>query len=729
MNIDLFKLALEKLQPSNWESFEQLASAFLATEFQELRTMAHPSGDGGRDSELFSPEGKPFIAFQYSIQEDWKKKIIQTVDRLGEEFPTVKILIYLSNQQIGGQADEIKRSLLEKGLMLDVRDRNWFLERAELGEARQNAAERLIDHIARPYLSGENIINKPSSALTSQEARAALLYLDLQWQDDITDKGLTKLSFDALVRAALRHTHSDNRMTRKKVHEIIQEYLPSANKDQLAHYVDAALSRLTKRYLRHWQQVDEFCLTYEEHQRILAKLAEKENREAAFHSDVKEHSFKCLKDITKDLDAYLTDLSTRIPRVIEKLLLSRGEAFVYAVMTENLYRIGTEQLTDIVLNDLSSNRPESNIIHDMPKIVMTIIQSLFAQSKQSTQHYLRQLANSYTLFSFLRETPDVQTATRKLFSYGKIWLDTTVLLPLFAEQLEEDLALQKFSHLFLTCRDAGIELCVTPGVITEIISHMNTALTCSEYSSAAWRGRIPYLYYQYLQTGKARQDFKKWLLLFRGNERPEDDIAQFLSDAFGIQKVSLSEEAQEIGEKLRWAAERLWTEAHLERRRHAIGDGDDGTTRKLIAHDIETYLGVIALRQREQVTELGYRHWLLTLDSIAWQIRRRLREEFSKETPLSPLLSLDFLINNLTFGPERRHLTRTQEQTLPIVLDVEMYESMPQDILGIADQVRQDNEGLPEYVIRRKVRDAIDHARIRRVCFGISDTYEKEFIS
>jgi hypothetical protein len=62
-------------------------------------------------------------------------------------------------------------------------------------------------------------------------------------------------------------------------------------------------------------------------------------------------------------------------------------------------------------------------------------------------------------------------------------------------------------------------------------------------------------------------------------------------------------------------------------------------------------------------------------------------------------------------------------------LDVEMYESMPQDILGIADQVRQDNEGLPEYVIRRKVRDAIDHARIRRVCFGISDTYEKEFIS
>jgi len=726
MNINLFKLALDRLQPSDWQHFEQLSSAFLAPEFPNLRTMAHPSGDGGRDSELFTPEGKPFIAFQYSVQKQWKEKIARTASRLTKEFPSVRILIYLSNQHIGGQADEIKQSLLEHGISLDVRDLNWFLERAELGETRQNAAEQLIECIARPYLIGEDIINKPSSALTSQEARAALLYLGMQLQDDITEKGLTKLSFDALVRAALRQTYSDARITRDQVHQTIRDYLPSANRDQLSHHIDAALRRLTKRYIRHWQKEDEFCLTHEEHQRILSKLAEKENEEAAFYGEVAAHCRFCLQEVKDAKEADIADLQLRIPRVIEKLLLRLGEAFVCNVLSGTLDRMGFEQLTDIVVEDISSNLPQGNVSQHMPRIVATIVRSLLAEPNESTQHYLRRLSNSYTLFSFLLETPDVQSATQKLFSHGTVWLDTTVLLPLFAEQLEADEKLRKFMRLLHACGDAGIELRVTPGVIQEITSHMNTALTCSQYLPASWRGRVPYLYYQYLHTGKPRQEFSKWLSLFRGTERPEEDVAQYLFDIFGIQKAPLSEEMNKVSQELRWAAERLWTQAHRERRRQYIEEGDESTTQQLIKNDLETYLGVISLRQQEQVTELGYRHWLLTLDSIAWQIRNRLRDEFQNRTPTSPLLSLNFLVNNLTFGPERRKLSRTQEQTLPIVLDIEMAESMPQDIMEIADRVRRENEGLPEYVIRRRVRDAIDRARRRRGCLDDSTTFDIE---
>ncbi|MCK4681817.1 hypothetical protein KAT59_02170, partial [Candidatus Bipolaricaulota bacterium] len=687
--------------------------------------MAHPAGDRGRDSELFQPDGKPFIAFQYSIRKDWKQKISQTATRLGEEFPSVRILIYMSNQQIGGQADELKRTLLEDGLSLDVRDRNWFLERATLGVSREHAAEQLIDRIARPYLSGERVINKPSSALSSGEARAALLYLGLQWRDDMTEKGLTKLSFDALMRAALRHTHSNNRIHRSKVHKTIHDSLPSADQDLLSQHIDSALARLTKRYIRHWQKEDEFCLTYDEHQRILARLAEKENEEAAFYDEVTRHCEECLIEIEGTDATDLSDLQTRIPRVIEKFLLRRGEAFVSAVISDNIDRVGFEHLTDIVMEDLSCHRPEGDISHHLPKIVSTTVRSLLVQPRESTQQYLRRLSNSYTLFSFLRETPDVQSATRKLFSHGTVWLDTTVLLPVFAEQLEEAEAQRRFSRLFQTCREVGIELCVTPGVILEINSHMNTALACSQYSPSSWRGRTPYLYYQYLHTGKPASEFSKWLSLFRGTERAEEDISQFLSDMFGVRRVGLSEETVKVDDDLRWAAGRLWAAAHQERRRNAQ-QIDAAITRQLIEHDLETYLGVIALRQEEQVTELGYRHWLLTLDKIAWQIRDRLREEFAAKTPPSPLLSLDFLVKNLTFGPERRHLTRSEEQSLPIVLDIEMSESMPQDILQIADQVRRDNEGLPEYVIRRKVRDEIDKARRRRGCFGNSSIFDTE---
>lgn len=51
--------------------------------------------------------------------------------------------------------------------------------------------------------------------------------------------------------------------------------------------------------------------------------------------------------------------------------------------------------------------------------------------------------------------------------------------------------------------------------------------------------------------------------------------------------------------------------------------------------------------------------------------------------------------------------------TLPIILDIEMAESMPIDILAIAEKVRQEHVSQPEYVIRRMVRDAIDAARRR----------------
>jgi hypothetical protein len=267
----------------------------------------------------------------------------------------------------------------------------------------------------------------------------------------------------------------------------------------------------------------------------------------------------------------------------------------------------------------------------------------------------------------------------------------------------------------MTCGHAGVEWRVTSGVIEEVNAHMNFALSCSQYQAGTWRGRTPYLYYQFLQTGRAPGEFRKWLSLFRGSERPLDDIAQFLYNTFGIERKDLGDEASKVDDRLRLATDRLWTAAHEQRRRNAQ-QADDAHTRKLIQNDIETYLGVVNLRKSEQVTELGYRHWLLTFDSNAWDIRDCLKEEFRENPPPSPLLSLSFLLNTMTFGPYRAQTGNATEPTLPVILDIELSESMPHDIIQLADDVRRENDGLPEYVIQRKVRDAIDKARCRRGC-------------
>jgi len=153
---------------------------------------------------------------------------------------------------------------------------------------------------------------------------------------------------------------------------------------------------------------------------------------------------------------------------------------------------------------------------------------------------------------------------------------------------------------------------------------------------------------------------------------------------------------------------------------------DEATTGQLIKHDIETYLGVIGLRQEEPASELGYRYWLLTFDRIAWEIRDRLRVEFPEKTPPSPLLSLSFLVNNLDFGPIRRHMRRANDFSLPLFFDIELSESLPHDIMEITDKVRCENEGLPEYVIRRKVRDAIDRARRKRGFCDYSSIFDSD---
>jgi len=731
MNLNLFKLALERLQASDWAHFERLCSDFLSTELPSLRTMAAPSGDGGRDSELFSSEANPLVAIQYSVAKDWRAKIRRTAARLREKHPNARVLIYMSNKEIGGQADNVKRELIQDGLMLDPRDRNWFLERALTDAVRENAARQLIDSIARPYLVGEEVINKPTSPLTSGEAKAALVYLGLQWQDDITEKGLTKLSFDALVRAALRQTHSDRRMSRQQVRDAVSDALPSTERQSLDHQVDRALQRLTKRFIRHWQQADEFCLKHDEYQRMLDRLAEKETEEIEFNLVVEKHCINCLDELDSSHEQDLIDLKDRVVRVLEQLLLKRGEAFVEAVLAESSVRVGFSELADLILEDIAANPPNSDITEHYPKLVATNIQALLSEPAESTNLYLRRLSNSYTLLSFLNQTPDVQSATRKLFSYGTIWIDTTVLLPLIAEQLEEDENARKLTRIFCSCIKAGVELRVTTGIVQEVNAHMNNALMCSQYQPGAWRGRTPYLYYQYLITGGSPAAFSKWLSLLRGSERPEDDIIQFLGDVFGMKCEDLDEAALEVDDELRWALDRLWTEAHNNRRRHAQ-QTDDETTRILIKHDVETYLGVVALRKNEEVSELGYRHWLLTLDRNAWEIRDLLREEFKDHTPPSPLLSLSFLLNNMTFGPSRSQVGKEAELRLPLILDVEMSESFPHDIIQIADNVRRENDGLPEYVIRRKVRDAIDSARRRHCCVtrnGVFDYEETEPIS
>jgi len=206
------ELALKLVGPEDWRAFEKFASEFLAVEYPALRTKASSSGDLGRDAELYEIDSEPTTVFQYSVRVDWKKKINETVSRLAKTLPNITRIVYVTNQSIGANADDLQHLLrTEKSIWLDIRDRGWFVERENTYPQRSIASGELAIAFVDPLLSQNRLI-AGSASLTGEDGRIAVLHLALEDRDDNTDGSLTKSCFNSLVLAALRGTNSDNRM-------------------------------------------------------------------------------------------------------------------------------------------------------------------------------------------------------------------------------------------------------------------------------------------------------------------------------------------------------------------------------------------------------------------------------------------------------------------------------------------------------------------------------------
>ncbi|HGS6436626.1 hypothetical protein QRZ09_25795 [Klebsiella quasipneumoniae] len=716
MNRDQFSISLSNLKKSDWERFEELSSSFLSVEFAGLRTMASPSGDGGRDSEIFNPNGVSHIAIQYSVTDNYEDKIKRTVKKLKDNFKEVTLVIYCTNIVIGAKGDKIKAACMLDNIYLDIRDANWFLERFESDEVYSVAAKRLFDAVGRPVLEDLKLIETEPNKLSSVEAKAALTFLGLQWSNEDNGKGLTKIAFESLVRAALRNTNSSNRMKRVDIHKTIMNYLPTTNKEDIVKYVDAALSKLVNKtdkknsIVKIWDKDDEFCLSYEEIQRIEINLEKNKVEESIFNKEVSALIVNEVSDgdVSDDTIEFLT---VKILKVLDRFLFNSGEEFALSVIKESIIVKNESELKNCIFEEIDQ---EGFNLPDFPDIALNVISHILNSRSRVIIQHLKKASDIYTLFSFLKETPDIQKVTRKIFSYGTIWLDTTIVLPLLVESIYKDEKTKKFTETLLLLNDSGIKLKVTEGVVDEIIQHINLSKHCSRTLTSEWSGRIPFLYYHYLEEGHNPSDFSSFIELFHGEERKFDDMTDYLNRFFKIQVESLYDASQEVDEEVRFSIESMWRRAHETRRSNVNSDRktEPHVTDILIRNDVENYLGVIGKRRKETSSELGYKHWWLTTDKLAWMIRRDIREKI-KNPPSSPLMSLNFISVMLSFSTIRHNIKKDDRRTLPLFFNIDSTYYMPKDLIDIANEVRMNNKDKPEHIIRRKVRDACDHMKRR----------------
>lgn len=421
-----FELALQQLKSSQWGEFEALASVFVAAEFPNARTTAHPGGDKGRDAELFSADGAPAAMFQFSVRSDWKQKILDTLNTLATNFPAVTHVVFLTNQLIGAAGDALKAKAATAGRSLDIRDRSWFLDRMDADDARRNASAHLAQLVVDPFLQTSGIITN-APGLTGQQARTALVYLEMQSRDEVAEKGLTKLSYEALVRCVLKGTDDAHRKTRRQIRAEIGKLLPQHSAQQLQPFIDGALSRLNKRAIRHHPQTDEFHLSFEEIESTKDKVAGLVILNDAFRSDVEEM-------LSRDNNVSPTkydEIVQIVRKAIEVYFYRLGEEFAQS-LTKDMSPPVNIDLIDNVCLEIS---PVGNVYSGRRWVdfIKHVTRQILNTPSDATTELLRLLSTSYTLFAFLSEVPDVQRATKKLFERGTIWLDTSVLLPVLAE--------------------------------------------------------------------------------------------------------------------------------------------------------------------------------------------------------------------------------------------------------------------------------------------------------
>jgi hypothetical protein len=128
---------------------------------------------------------------------------------------------------------------------------------------------------------------------------------------------------------------------------------------------------------------------------------------------------------------------------------------------------------------------------------------------------------------------------------------------------------------------------------------------------------------------------------------------------------------------------------------------------------VENYLGIVQKRKEEKPTSLGFDSWWLTLDQAAFRLTDEIQNRLSMRPPPSPVLSPDFLSNYLAVGPIRRMLAKSTEARLPIMLDISSVEGIPLALLHVAESVRDKNRDLPQRIIGRRIRDALNAAKSR----------------
>lgn len=703
---DQLRVSLDNVRSSEWDLFEDFASAFLVSDFPKLRPIGG-TNDKGRDAVLFEPDPQQpsRVVLQYSLAADWRAKLRQTRQRLQEKAIPCSVLVYATQRDIGPASDDLESEFREQGIALSIRDRNWWVARAGRDALTRHATEALKTRVIGRLVAGPGAYGD-DGRLTRDEVETGLFFLELHVRDADRKRSLTRQTIEWLTLSALSLTDADNRRTVSQIVGSVASQMPTQEVSRVEGLVRAALRRLKNAHRVTVTAADDsYALHFNERQRIAELAAERAAEAELLQEDLQTHigeAAEALEYPESGLDKSL--LGKALVRVLEAVANDFGNSFAAAV-TRNSIEVPRFSLYDTV---------ERLLINDSRTLSMLAIKqvdtfNLLTEAASRTllspaprvSAYLHDLAEAYTLRAFLRETADVEDVVSKLFSRGKLVLDTTVLLPVFVEvALPEEHRV--FTSLLRSASHAGMSLLCTTGVINEIVTHLRNSRLASRLGDR-WQGPLPMVFDRWRQLHGVGS-FQSFVDDFTGEE-PEADVEQFLSDHLGVEVRDLELEAARFGDTTIARVTEIW------RPRKRVAPHVDLDL--LLRHDVEMYLGVLGLRNEERASVYGHEAWWVTLDTSSSRIGALAAEE-DIDLASDPVMHPNFLSRLLAVGPSRRKLTSEERSALPLIVDPQSSPWSVPALADVASEIRRDYAGRPEYFLRRKLRERMNRLKTGR---------------
>jgi hypothetical protein len=701
---DRLAFALDHLRSSDWEAFEALCSEYHAVDFPDLRTIAG-TGDMGRDAILRSPSHAG-VVLQFSIEEDWKGKIDSTIRRVDEAGHQFNLLIYVTNRRVGPKGDQYVLELVAKGHHVDIRDREYFLDRVYLSQAYTRAAEQLSRRIITPLLPGDEIVK--NSTVSDPQLRAGLLYLELQLHDADSRRNLTKLTFDALTLAALRDTDGDSFRGRGEIVATVQAQMPEHEPSQVAASVNGSLERLQNgRRIVFKGANDAYALHHGERVRQVDRTVEIAAERAAVREQLTaqvDESARVLGiSLPKGSDAILDAIDETFQAVLEQV----GNEFAEGVRTGDgglrhgdIYPVAST----VGVRRSRPFRALGLTPRQLSELMTDVVAHALIRPSGALQQYLRQLADAYTLLAFTRSATDVQAAVGHFFSKGKLVLDASVLLPLFAETTvpEED---RRYTNLFAAAREAGMTLHVTEAVLNEIETHFGRCMYCISRAPGEWIGDEPFVLQHWRALAGGDGSFRDFAQQFRERLGDVDSIEQFLADEVGAVRTDMHDAVERFPAMTRHELTEVWRPL-----KHHPPHRSDVERDMLLSHDVEMYIGVLGMRKDEAREVFGYEAWWVTIDGSAYRVGKVAKEQ-GVQLPSRPCMSPGFLSSALAFGPAKSKLGLEQRLQLPVALEIQRFGWGSPELTTVADRIREENAGKPEWLIRNKARKAVNKVK------------------